>query len=152
LTHVTVNRSPLLVTHVDLLWEAIIMHRARTPFDLIAWVILPDHMHLLVCAGEHDLSRLMRRIKLTFSARLRVRLRLAEGRVWQYRFWDRVMRDPEDIKRHIDYIHYNPVKHGYVSDPFRWEHSSLSEYFRSGYYQRDWGADEQVSISGEYGE
>ncbi len=81
LTHVTVNREPLLVPHVDLLWDAISMHRARTPFDLIAWVILPDHMHLLVCAGEQDLSRLMRRIKLTFSARLRVRLRRQEGRV-----------------------------------------------------------------------
>lgn len=146
------NRNPILVRNVDLLWNAIATHRARTPFDLVAWVVLPDHMHLLVDAGNLDLSRLMRRIKLAFSASMRVRLGLTEGRVWQYRFWDRVMRDQDDINRHIDYIHCNPVKHGYVSDPFRWEHSSLSEYFRSGYYQRDWGVDEQFDISGEFGE
>ena len=152
LTHVTLDRAPILVTHSDLLLNAIHMHRSLTPFDVIAWVILPDHLHLLVDPNDNDVSRLIRRIKLSFSTRLRGRLDLKDGRVWQYRFWDRMMRNQDDVNRHIEYIHYNPVKHGYVSDPFMWPQSSLAEHYAKGLYQRDWGILAPVEIEGEFGE
>ena len=60
------------------------------------------------------------------------------GRVWQNRFWERIIRDPKDLNNHLDYIHFNPVKHGLVDDPFEYTHSSLGNYFKKGSYSRDW--------------
>jgi putative transposase len=152
LTHVTFNRAPLLITHFDLLWNSVEGFRSRDAFDLLAWVVLPDHMHLLVAPNGNDVSILMRRIKLSFSARVRQRVGLSDGRVWQYRFWDRIMRDENESNRHIDYIHYNPVKHGYVTDPYRSEYSSLAEYHALGLYARDWGVKSVLEFDGEFGE
>ena len=152
LTNVTFARQALLVEHVDLLWEAICTQQQKKHFDLMAWAILPDHMHLLLNPGENDTSNLMRRIKLAFSSRLRRRQWKRSARTWQYRFWDRIMRDNDDVNRHIDYIHYNPVKHGLVDDPFLWPHSSLAEFYERGLYQRDWGAVHPVEVDGEFGE
>jgi putative transposase len=152
LTHVTFNRTPLLITHFDLLWNAVEMYRSEFRFELLAWVVLPDHMHLLIAPGDNDPSTLMQRIKLSFSAQVRQRFGLTDGRVWQYRFWDRIMRDLSEVNRHIDYIHYNPVKHGYVADPFAWEYSSLPKYHEEGLYTRDWGVMGMIEFEGDFGE
>jgi putative transposase len=63
-----------------------------------------------------------------------------------------VIRDQEDFNRHIDYVHFNPVKHGLVRDPFKYEHSSLQKFFREGYYSRDWGCHELIGFAGDFGE
>jgi putative transposase len=152
LTHVTFNREPLLITHFDLLWQAIETYRLDCGFDLVAWVVLPNHMHLLIAPNDNDVSLLMSRIKLSFSAQVRRKLGLPDGRVWQYRFWDRIMRDQNDTNTHIDYIHYNPVKHECVTDPFAWTYSSLAEYHARGLYARDWGVKETLEFEGEFGE
>ncbi len=152
LTHVTVERLPILLENFDLLWDSIISTKAKSPFDLMAWVVLPDHMHLLVDPLDHDISDLMRRLKLSFSARLRRRTGSEYGRVWQYRFWDHVIRDQDDLNRHIDYIHYNPVKHGLVRNPADFAYSSYRDYLAGGYYPEGWGECEVITFDGDFGE
>jgi putative transposase len=74
------------------------------------------------------------------------------GRVWHNRFWDHVIRNQEDLNRHVDYIHYNPVRHGMVSRPFLYEFSSARNWLSRGYYQEDWGTAENPVKNGEFGE
>jgi putative transposase len=152
LTHVTSSRLPILVNNFDLLWRAIEATRAKHPFDLIAWVVLPDHMHLLIDPLQCNLSGVVRKIKLVFSTKYRESLGLVSGKVWQNRFWDHRIRDQEDFNRHVDYIHYNPVKHGLVSAPMEYPYSSFREYRARGYYSDDWGVREQIVIDGSFGE
>jgi putative transposase len=147
LTHVTYQRNPILVKHSGLLLEAI--HKIENEFDceIFAWVVLPDHFHILIDARGNDLSLLMRKLKLSFSANYRKTAGLRSGRVWQYRFWDHIIRDQEDMNRHLDYIHYNALKHGYVKNPFDWKYSSIHKY-QSEYV----GVLEDVEFEGEFGE
>jgi putative transposase len=152
MTHVTENRAPLLIENFDFLWRAIESVKTNPPFALIAWVALRDHFHLIVDPGQHDLSGLMRRIKLSLSSRYRRRAGLDSGRVWQYRFWDHVICDQADMNRHIDYIHYNPVKHGLVVRPFDHPYSSIHDFRQQGLYADDWGIKEEIAFEGEFGE
>jgi len=135
-----------------MLWESINSYQEKDGFDLISWVILPDHMHLLVNPKKNNLSLLMRRIKLSFSTRYRRVCQIKSGRVWQYRFWDHIIRDQNDMNHHFDYIHYNPVKHGYVKSPFDWVYSSIHEYKEKGIYQDDWGVKNEIIFNGRFGE
>jgi putative transposase len=152
LTNVTLDRQPLLVEHIDLFRQATEATQERSTFDLIAWVVLPDHFHCVIESATDNPSEIMRRLKLSFSQRFRNRMNVRSGRVWQYRFWDHVIRDQDDLNRHIDYIHYNPVKHGLVDSPIKWPHSSFAEYVRQGFYREDWGATEHILIDGDFGE
>jgi putative transposase len=152
LTHVTYNRQSILVANFDILWESLLEAKSEYAFDLIAWVVLPDHFHLLIDPRECDLSKLMRKIKLTFSGKYRRKYELMSGRVWQYRFWDHIIRDQDDMNRHIDYIHYNPVKHGLVNFPSDYKNSSFSTYFDRGIYTSDWGVRENFVFDGDFGE
>ena len=151
LTHVTHNRRPILVDNHDLLLEAI-ESKLRRPTMLHSWVVLPDHLHMIVDPDGCDLSILMRQFKLSFSSLYRRRTSAGKGRVWQYRFWDHQIRDENDLTRHLDYIHYNPVKHGLTSNPFAWEFSSIHGFREKGYYEDDWGVIEKPECDGEYGE
>ena len=151
-THVTYRRQPVLVDNYDLLLESLLRTQRLVRFELIAWVVLPDHMHLLVDTGSGDLSGLMRRIKLSFSTFLRGRNAVRSGRAWQYRYWDHVIRDQVDLNRHLDYIHHNPVKHGFARRPWEWELSSFHEFAAKGVYSQDWGERATLTFDGEYGE
>ena len=152
LTHVTHERIPILVDNSDLLWQALQSANSNLPFDIMAWVVLPDHFHLVIDPVDNNLSSLMRRVKLSFSTNYRKRVGERSGRVWQYRFWDHIIRDQANLSRYVDYIHYNPVKHGLAKNPLEWEYSSLHKYFKEGYYPDDWGMKEPLKIEGIFGE
>ena len=152
LTHVTQDRAPILVDHFDLWESAVRTIRERNHFELLAWVVLPDHCHLLIDPSENDISAVMRRIKLSFSSAYRLRVGAYRKRVWQHRFWDHIIRDEDDLRRHFDYIHYNPVKHGFVTSACRWMYSSFAEWMKNAYYAEDWGVVEPPGIDGEFGE
>lgn len=117
-----------------------------------AWVVLPDHFHMIIDPMENDLSGIVRRLKLSFANLYYRHQGMNRGSIWQRRFWDHIIRDQADMNRHTDYIHYNPVKHGLVCDPFEWPHSSLEGYYKNGYYTRDWGVIDQSVRDGDYGE
>jgi REP-associated tyrosine transposase len=125
-------------------------HRVQDelPFRMEAIVVLPDHLHCLwtLPPADADFSTRWKRIKALFSAGVprtepRSASRIAKGErgVWQRRFWEHTVRDDEDWRRHVDYIHYNPVKHGYAARVADWPYSSFHRYVRVGAYPRDWG-------------
>ena len=126
--------------------------RNRVAFDLHAWVVLPDHFHAIVDSKDADISGIMQRIKMSFAASWRVRMSTKRGRVWQHRFWDHVIRDETDLNAHIDYIHYNPVKHSLANSPFDWQQSSIHQFHKEGFYDSDWGRRDILHFDGDYGE
>lgn len=138
----------LLVEHIDSLRDAFRMVRARRPFALIAAVILPDHLHCIwrLPAGERENGIRWRHIKACFSRAVPEmghasdsRHRRRERGVWQRRYWEHLIRDERDLQAHVDYIHFNPVKHGLVTRPADWPHSSLHRFVRRGWLPADWG-------------
>jgi len=143
ITVVARDRQELLLDNIDIYWES------WDGTSLAAWVILPDHFHAILNVNEKSISEIVHRFKVKYS--IRYRYRNGSGKIWQNRFWDHILRNQDDMNRHIDYIDLNPVKHGLVSDPFLYDHSSLHKYHEDGYYQRDWGVKE-INIEGEFGE
>jgi putative transposase len=152
LTHVTYLRAPILVANRDLLEGAIEKHRTAEPFDLIAWVILPDHWHFVVDVRHNRPDVLMKKIKLSFASLYRRREGMPSGQVWQNRYWDHVIRDKRDLNQHIDYVHYNPVKHALALSPAAYEHSSFREYVREGSYDESWGTVDSLHFGDRFGE
>ena len=77
---------------------------------------------------------------------------MVKGRVWQNRFWDHIIRDEKDLNKHIDYIHYNAVKHGIVANAIEWKYSSIHQYFEDELHSKEWGSTEKLSFVGDFGE
>ena len=147
------RRSNLLVTHVDILRDAVRQTRLRAPFTIDAWVVLPDHMHCLwtLPQGDEDYPGRWKAIKTAFSKALptvgsptEIMARRGERGIWQRRYWEHTIRDERDYASHMDYTHFNPVKHGYVSHPADWPYSSFRRRMAAGRYPPGWsgGADE----------
>ena len=112
-----------------------------------AYVILPHHLHLMFGTTEKfDLSYIMFRIK-GFSSREINKIRKTSGSVWQDRYQDHVIRNNNDFAKHIDYIHYNPVKHNLIEKPEDWKWSSYQNYLRKRYYEEGWAHREIKGIN-----
>ena len=150
ITSVTYKRMPILLDNADLLIKAIQKMKYRLNYDLIAWVILHDHFHFLIQSDKYDPSDILHRIKLSFGILFRNKYKLKHGRIWQSRYWDHVIRDENDLRHHIDYIHYNPVKHGLTINPFKYKSSSLNEF--SGMYPPNWGINEEIIFDCSFGD
>jgi putative transposase len=142
------RRLRLLTDHVALLRAAFRETRAGHPFSIEAIVILPDHLHAIwtLPDGDADFSSRWRLVKSTFSRGLAYGERISSSRVgkgergiWQRRFWEHTLRDESDFARHVDYIHFNPVKHGHVRRVSDWPYSSFHRMVRLGVYPEDWG-------------
>lgn len=110
--------------------------RKAQDFDLIAYCIMPDHLHLLIKlpVERKDFSYLIREIKRLTTLEVRKSINNPTARIWQNRFWEHTIRDEEDLQNHFDYIHFNPRKHGYVDDPIDWEWSSYRSSLGEGFY------------------
>jgi putative transposase len=144
------RRLTLLNDHIDLLRAAFRQVRARHPFTIEAAVILPDHLHAIWPLPEQDADFALRwrLIKSAFSHGLmrgeRIsasRARKGERGIWQRRYWEHTLRDQDGFTRHLDYIHFNPVKHGYAARVQDWPYSSLRRWVRLGAYPEDWAGD-----------
>ena len=134
--------------HVDLFFEIMRQVRQRKPFGLLAYSIIPDHANLLLKpTGEANISRIMLSIQRSFTLRFKKLYGITDSlSLWQPRFWDHIIRDEKDLRRHFDYIHYNPVKHGLVSRPEGHPHSSYQHWLEKGYYEIGWGHVEPQGI------
>ncbi|OGO25848.1 MAG: hypothetical protein A2136_09965 [Chloroflexi bacterium RBG_16_54_11] len=107
------------------------------PFHLTAYVILPDHFHFLMNPGDSvgNFSVIVKSIKWNYTFEYKKAHNISSPlNFWQKRFWDHVIRDEQDFKNHFDYIHWNPVKHGYVESPADWEYSTFRFWCERGYY------------------
>jgi REP-associated tyrosine transposase len=141
------RRSDLLVIQINALRDAVRRVRARAPFHIDAWVVLPDHMHCLwtLPEGDSDFPGRWRAIKKGFSKSIRigaprspVMTSRGERGIWQRRYWEHTIRDDRDFAAHMDYTHFNPVKHGLVEHPEEWLYSSFRRSVAGGLYPAGW--------------
>ena len=156
-TLVTYQRQPLLTQkNIDRLRLAFKREMQKRPFNIEAIVILPDHLHALwvLPENDNDYSTRWSNIKRFFSIGCEQSLskisnsrqNKREKNIWQRRFWEHTIRDQQDWRKHMDYIHYNPVKHGYVESPADWPNSSFKQNVAKVWYQEDWGGSEPEII------
>ncbi|MFH0780659.1 MAG: transposase [Pseudomonadota bacterium] len=145
--------------------EAIREVQAACPFTIDGWVLLPDHLHCIwtLPEGDGDFSKrwammkrfvskrcgseLLREEWLTESKRKR-----NESTIWQRRYWEYMISDEGDFLRHMDYLHYNPVKHGLVQSVKDWPYSTFHRYVRDGVYPEDWGGVRDGEMESGFGE
>lgn len=139
--------------------------RATHPFTIDAWVLLPDHLHCIWTLPSNDADfgirwAMIKRVvtkqcasvfyrddQMTESKRER-----RESTIWQRRFWEHMIRDERDFEKHVDYIHYNPVKHNLVSRVIDWPYSTFHRYLRNGLYSKEWGRDFMSDMDQDFGE
>jgi len=142
--------SRLLVERVAVLRRAVRTVKQRHPFEIVAWVVLPDHMHAVwtLPLDDGDFFTRWLLIKASFSRAIEhgepvrgSRLHKGERGIWQRRFWEHQIRDEVDLARHVDYVHINPVKHGHAAGAAAWPHSSIHRYIRDGMVAADWACD-----------
>ena len=146
--------NDLLTRHIDLLRDTVRMVRERHPFVIHGWVVLPDHMHCVIelPSGDVDFATRWRLIKIGVSKglpltewRSRTRFNRGERGIWQRRYWEHLIRDEADFRAHMDYVHFNPVKHGLVKRVVEWPHSTFHRLVRLEVYPPDWaGGDEDA--------
>jgi len=141
--------STALVDGIAALRLAFRVARQERPFAIDAIVVLPDHLHTIFTLplDDADFAGRWRRIKGHFSSNLLAmgynikRHGNGELALWQRRYWEHTIRDENDFARHVDYIHYNPLKHGLVTRVRDWPHSSFGAYVRQGILPVDWAGD-----------
>lgn len=155
------RNSALLIEHVDRLREIVTKVRQHPPFDIDAMVVLHDHLHAIwrLSPDDADFPKRWSLIKASFSRgfpkeeRIRAsRVAKLERGIWQRRYLEHQVRDEQDLQAHVDYIHFNPVKHGYVERACDWPYSSIHRYIRMGWLNADWGVHEKSEEDGKFGE
>jgi putative transposase len=152
--------SGLLIERIALLRDCVRAARGAAPFHIDSWVVLPDHVHCMwtLPAGDADFPSRWLAIKKEFSKALpmtEVRTPVMQARgdrgIWQSRYWEHTIRDTNDYARHMDYVHFNPVKHGLVDHPAKWPYSTFRLAVAKGLYPEGWVPDDNA-VKGEFGE
>ena len=150
ITVVTYERNPILIENISLLRESFKYAKTKFIFDIQAIVVLPDHFHMIIRPQmPENYSKIISTIKRYFSKRCdpkfyehliqsQSRSRQRYKPVWQKRFYEHTLRDEKDYRTRLDYIHFNPVKHGYVDAANKWRYSSFDKFVREGIYDNDW--------------
>lgn len=139
--------------------DAIIHVRERHPFEIDAWVLLPDHLHAIwtLPPGDANFALRWQQIKRHVTQQCGHRLhkpelmndskhKHRESTLWQRRYWEHQIRDEADYQRHMDYVHYNPVKHGLAARAVDWPYSSFQRYCACGVYDENWAATNQTDV------
>jgi len=145
--------------------QAIKRVQNKSPFSIDAWVLLPNHMHCIWTLPEGDnnfsqrWSSIKRRVSIECGQQYKQQQLLTESKVkrrestlWQRRFWEHQIRNQQDFNNHLDYIHYNPVKHNYCYSPSQWQYSTIHRYIKEGYYPYNWGEQEPYFSDINFGE
>ncbi|MEO7478544.1 MAG: transposase [Lysobacteraceae bacterium] len=142
------RHSTLLVDRIDDLRNAVQYVRGRHPFTIDAMVVLPEHLHAVWTLPPNDANYALRwrLMKTWFSRRIphgerRNDSHITKGErgIWQRRYWEHTIRDENDLHRHIDYIHFNPVKHRHVERVADWPYSTFHRFVADGRLSSDWG-------------
>ncbi len=142
-TMVTQNRNPILIKNIKILRNS--LKSVKQQYEIIAGCIMPDHIHILIKPDNmNDLPKVITSIKYGFSKHLPKSEDLSESNIkrkekgiWQRRYYDHIIRDENDLHKHLDYIHYNSYKH-YNIAPKDWEYSSFNWFVQEGLYEKDW--------------
>ena len=158
-TVVTYERKKILTEpeNVNILREAFRYVMDKHAFTIDAFVLLPDHLHCMwtLPRNDRDFSTRWRLVKSYFTRKWDQKFKSTpwesrknkkEQAVWQRRFWEHLIRDEKDMEKHVEYIHYNPVKHGLATAPKDWEYSSFHRYVREVTYNYEWGDGHEINI------
>lgn len=167
-TLVTYNRSPIFSKTQAVVLFLNLLNKITNQFhyECIGYSILPDHIHLLIKLSQENpnFSLAIRELKRLFSVSYKKfnpllpspnssRQKHNETTIWQRQFWDHVIKDEQDLEKHLNYIHFNPVKHGFSDTPTNWPWSSYSNYVENGYYPKGWSPEpDQINDTDNWGE
>lgn len=153
--NLTDRNSSILVDHVILLRQSIAQVMQKHPFKIDAMVVLPDHIHAIwtLPMDDADYATRWRLIKTHFSRNIPKIEKLSDSRInkrergiWQRRYWEHTIKDERDFSNHVDYIHINPVKHGYVNKATDWPYSSIHTYIKAGKLPSHWAGDMNIAL------
>jgi putative transposase len=136
------QRQTLLgaASHKELLLSVMREVKQEIAYHMLGYVLLDDHFHWVIVPTQADtFPKIMQSVKLRFVRRMLANNRSQSPKIWQRRYWDHIIRDEHDLHRHLDYIHYNPVRHNYRMSPAEYRWSSFREYQRRGLYAEGWG-------------
>lgn len=149
ITIVTSKRREILIDNIDLLRQSFVIAKDKFSFEIVAICVLKDHLHLLLKPNIiEDYPIIIKTIKSQFSKNFDTntinnyqesssRISKGEKDIWQRRYWEHTIINEEDLFKHIDYIHYNPMKH-YSIAPKNWQFSSFYKFVKQKYYYEDW--------------
>ncbi len=155
------RKRTLLTDEIDKLRMVINRVKKKHPFHLNAMVVLPDHLHAMMTLplDDNDYSVRWSLIKAGFSRLLPATEKINKSRnskgergIWQRRYWEHLIRDKHDYASHVNYIHFNPVKHHYVESPVDWPYSTIHDYISRGILSNDWGGRNNESPGMQFGE
>lgn len=156
------RKAQLLITYINELRTVVSKAKQSQPFHIDAWVVLPDHLHCIwtLPIGDDDYSSRWQAIKKAFSKsipktehRSETNIKRNERGIWQRRFWEHTIADDEDYAAHMNYIHYNPVKHGWTESVKDWPYSTFHKMVEKGVYPLDWAGGEIEKLDvGERGD
>ena len=162
-TLVTYDRLPILNTEHSrkILHQSWVEVKERFYFETVAVCLLPDHLHCIwkLPEGDADYPVRWKEIKRRFTIRYLKEIGPGEERnlsrqkkheaaIWQRRYWEHTLFEQVDFEEHLDYIHYNPIKHGFVTRAIDWPFSSFPRYVKEGIYEADWAGGETGRIQG----
>ena len=147
-----------MVDRIDELRRALLSVMHERPFRVEAMVVLPEHLHALWTLPPEDddypgrIRALKSRFTRSAAAAGVIMRRNTKGEydLWQRRYWEHTVRDDRDFEKYIDYIHWNPVKHGYVTHVADWPHSTFHRFVARGVYPHNWAGGD--TDSGSFGE
>ena len=158
---ITVNlqnrKSNLLIQRIDALRLAFSKVQQRHSFYIDAIVIMPDHWHMIMSLPTNDMDypKRISLIKSTFSRQIEPHETISRSRrdkrergIWQRRYWEHIILDSQDYEHHVNYIHFNPVKHGYVHKPSDWKYSSIHRFINKGILSKNWAWNDDVKQMG----
>lgn len=145
ITVVTKNRQPILINNIDLFKQCLNNSIEKFKYKFIAGVIMPDHFHILIYSdNSNSIPKIVHDIKYSFSKEFSLPVNLSESDlkrqdkgIWQRRYYDHIIRDENDLNKHLDYIHFNPMKHLNII-PKEWKYSSFGKFVKNGYYDENW--------------
>ncbi len=143
LTIVTYNRNPILIENIVILRTA--LKSVKYEYKIIAGIVLADHIHLLIqTKNAADFPKIIASFKVNFSRNLQFnenqtlnQKQRREKGIWQRKYYDHIIRDENDFYKHLDYIHFNSMKHLNIK-PSDWEYSSFNKFVSNGYYEKNW--------------
>ena len=148
ITFVTYNRREILIPNIDLFRESFKYSMTKFSFNIYAIVVMKDHCHLILCVDKSkEIPQIIKSIKYYFSANIpdiyscknlsESAIKRNEKGIWQRRYYDHIIRDENDLFRHVDYIHFNPMKH-YNIKPKDWVYSSFKSFVNDNLYEENW--------------
>lgn len=152
------NRKPIFIKNIEILRTAFKNTLKNYAFEIIAICVLPEHIHMIlhpqnireypkiISSIKHYFSRNVGQVCPTDSLLIGYKNKREKG-VFQRRYFEHTIISEEDLNNQINYIHYNPVKHGYVQKVKDWQYSSFMKYVQNNLYEENWGSVKDIETS-----